>query len=106
MKTLLLFLAIVTTTFAGLNDPVEFRGTVAGVVMERLEDGSVVLCATQVRSKKFDLETAFYVVVTNLPAGTKAYKEETFKCTGVLTAERKEVLKGYRPMPVFRYVGP
>ena len=105
MKTLILLLAIVTTTFAGLNDPVEFRGTVAGVIVEKLDDGSIVLCATQVRSKKFDLATSFYVVVTNLPAGTRAYLEETFKCTGVLTAERKEVLKGYRPMPVFRYVG-
>ena len=105
MKTIIILLALLMPALAGLNDPPETRGTVMGAIVDKLENGDIVIAAVQVRSKSYLLDDQFYIVITGLPKGAKAYLGEYYKCTGVLTGER-EVHPGYRPYPVFKYVAP
>lgn len=107
MKYIIIALVtLVTLCHAGLNDPVEFRGTVMGAIVEKFENGEIVLCATQIRSKKYALSEQFYVVLSELPKGTRAFIGEYYKCTGVLTNQTREIHPGWRPYPVFKYVAP
>jgi hypothetical protein len=105
MKPLLILLALLMPALAGLNDPPEARGTIMGAIVDKLENGDILIAAVKVRSKSYLLDDQFYIVITGLPKGTKAYLGEYYKCTGVPAGER-EVHSGYRPYPVFKYVAP
>ena len=86
-----------------LDQPVEFRGTVAGIVVEQKPDG-LRIRVTQIRSKKYTHADKVYVVVKGAPPNPKSYLDAAFKCTAVLTKELIENEPGEKPMAVFQFV--
>lgn len=88
-----------------LDKPPEVRGTFLGYLMEKRDDGSLVVAMTNLRGKPYPKdEPTVFLVLIGYPRAAKLYNNDPVGCSAVWTRTTSEVFKGERPVAVWKFV--